>query len=41
VVGISSSRDYLEGLMLKVEKDAARIANDHGAEVADSFVEIS
>ncbi len=41
VVSISGSRDYLEGLMLKVEKDAARIANDHGAELADSFVDIT
>jgi len=39
VVGVSDSRAYLEGLMRNVERRATRIANDHGAEVADSFVE--
>ncbi|MGA8764757.1 MAG: DUF503 domain-containing protein [Candidatus Sulfotelmatobacter sp.] len=39
VVGISHSRDYLDGLMKNVERAATRIANNHGAEVADSFVE--
>jgi uncharacterized protein len=39
VVSISDSRDYLDGLMKKVEHQATRIANNHGAEVADSFVE--
>jgi uncharacterized protein YlxP (DUF503 family) len=39
VVGISDSRDYLDGLMKNVERQATRIANNHGAEVADSFVE--
>ena len=39
VVGISSSRDYLEGLMKNVERMAARIANNHGAEITDSYVE--
>ena len=39
VVSISSSHDYLDGLMKKVERAAMRIANNHGAEVADSFVE--
>jgi uncharacterized protein len=39
VVSISHSRDYLDGLMTKVERAAMRIANNHGAEVADSFVE--
>jgi uncharacterized protein YlxP (DUF503 family) len=39
VVSISSSRDYLDGLMNKVERLATRIANNHGAEIADSFVE--
>jgi uncharacterized protein len=39
VVSISSSRDYLEGLMKKVEHAATRIANNHGADVADSWVE--
>jgi uncharacterized protein len=39
VVSISHSRDYLDGLMKKVESAATRIANNHGAEIADSFVE--
>lgn len=39
VVSISDSRDYLDGLIRKVERAAVRIANNHGAEVADSFVE--
>lgn len=40
VAGISSSRDYLSGLMQQVERAASRIANDNGAEITDSFVEI-
>jgi uncharacterized protein len=39
VVSISSSRDYLDGLMKNVERHATRIANNHGAEIADSFLE--
>ena len=39
IVSISGSRDYLEGLMHNVEREATRIANNAGAEVADSFVE--
>ena len=39
VVAISSSRDYLQGLMDKVERAANRIANNHGAEVSDSDLE--
>jgi uncharacterized protein YlxP (DUF503 family) len=39
VVSISDSRDYLDGLMKNVERAATRIANNHGADVADSFVE--
>jgi uncharacterized protein YlxP (DUF503 family) len=39
VVSVSASRDYLDGLMKKVERAAMRIANNHGADVADSFVE--
>jgi uncharacterized protein YlxP (DUF503 family) len=38
-VAISHSRDYLEGLMRNVERAATRIANNHGAEIADSFVD--
>jgi uncharacterized protein len=40
VVSISSSRDYLSGLMQQVERAASRIANDSGAEITDSFVEV-
>jgi uncharacterized protein len=39
VVSISDSRDYLDGLMKNVERQATRIANNRGAEIADSFVE--
>lgn len=39
VVCVSDSHDYLDGLMKKVERAAMRIANNHGAEIADSFVE--
>jgi uncharacterized protein len=39
VVSISPSRDYLRGLMEKVERSATRIANNAGADVTDSFVE--
>ncbi len=39
VVSISASRDYLDGLMKNVENAATRIANNNGAEIADSFVE--
>ena len=39
VVSISSSRDYLDGLMKNVERQAARIANNHGAELVDSYLE--
>jgi uncharacterized protein len=37
VTAISRSRDYLIGLMRQVENAAVRIANDLGAEVADSW----
>ncbi len=39
VVAVSGSHDYLDGLMKNVERAATRIANNHGAELADSFVE--
>jgi uncharacterized protein YlxP (DUF503 family) len=39
VVAISSSRQYLDGLMKQVESAATRIANNHGAEITDSFVD--
>jgi hypothetical protein len=39
VVSVSPSRDYLDGLIKNVERAAGRIANNYGAEIADSFVE--
>ena len=39
VVSVSDSRDYLDGLMMAVERQAMKIANNAGAEVADSWVE--
>ena len=39
VVSISESRDYLQGLMSSVERHAAKLANNAGAELTDSFVE--
>jgi uncharacterized protein YlxP (DUF503 family) len=39
IVSISASRDYLGGLMKNVEDAATRIANNHGAQLADSFLE--
>ena len=39
VVSISDSRDYLDRLMNNVERAATRIANNHGADISDSFVE--
>jgi hypothetical protein len=39
VVSVSPSRDYLDGLVKRVEQAATRIANNHGADVADSYVE--
>lgn len=39
VVSISSSREYLEGLMHNVERHAMRTANNSGGEVTDSFLD--
>ena len=39
VVAISSSRDYLDGLMRNVERFAARAANNAGGEITDSFLD--
>jgi uncharacterized protein YlxP (DUF503 family) len=39
VVSVSDSRDYLDGLMKNVERMAARLANNGGADITDSFVE--
>jgi uncharacterized protein YlxP (DUF503 family) len=39
IVSISSSRDYLDGLMKNVERHATRVANNAGGDVSDAFVE--
>lgn len=39
VVAVSRSRDYLHGLIEEVERAARRMANELGAELADSFWE--
>ena len=39
VVSISDSRAYLAGLMQNVEREAAKLANNAGAEIVDSFVD--
>jgi uncharacterized protein YlxP (DUF503 family) len=39
VAAISGSRDYLTGLMKKVEDAAVRISNDLGAQVSDCWWE--
>jgi len=39
VVSVSDSRDYLDGLMKNVERQAARIANNGGAEITDTYLE--
>lgn len=39
VVSVSDSRDYLQGLMNNVEREAAKLANNVGAEVVDSIIE--
>jgi uncharacterized protein len=37
IAAISSSRDYLRGLMTEVEQAAVRLAAENGAEVRDAF----
>src|ERR1043166_7920256 len=39
VAAISASRDYLDGLMKNVEREAIKTANNAGADVVDSFVD--
>jgi uncharacterized protein len=39
VVSISDSRHYLDGLMKNVERASTRMANNHGADITDTFVE--
>lgn len=40
IAAISSSREYLTGLLTEVESAAHRIANGLGAEISDSYCEI-
>jgi len=40
VVAVSESRDYLRGLMDKVERAATRAANNAGGDVVDTYVEM-
>lgn len=37
IAAISNSRDYLTGLMSKIEDAAHRHANDRGAEISDAY----
>jgi uncharacterized protein len=37
IAAISSSRDYLRGLMEEIEQAATRLATENGAEITDSF----
>jgi uncharacterized protein YlxP (DUF503 family) len=37
IAAISSSRDYLRGLMAEVEQAAVRLAAENGAEIRDAF----
>ena len=39
VVSISSSREYLDGLMRSVERYAIRAANNGGGEITDAFLD--
>lgn len=39
VVSVSDSRDYLDGLMTNVEREATKLANNAGAEITDSWKE--
>ena len=39
IVSVSNSKDYLDGLMKSVERAAMRLANNGGADVADSYIE--
>ena len=37
IAAVSSSRDYLRGLMQEVEQAATRLAIENGAEIQDTF----
>lgn len=39
IAAISASKDYLRGQMQQAEEASIRIAETHGAQVSDSFVE--
>ena len=39
IVSVSTSKDYLDGLMQNVEREAGHIASSTGAEVTDTFLD--
>lgn len=39
VVSVSTSKDYLDGLMQNVEREAGHIASSTGAEITDTFLD--
>lgn len=39
IAAISPSRDYLTGLLRQVEDACTRIAENHGAQISDSYME--
>jgi hypothetical protein len=39
VVSVSPSKDYLDGLMQNVEREAGHIAASTGAEITDTFLD--
>src|SRR5260370_34209084 len=39
VVAISDSRDYLQGLMQNVEREATKLANNAGAQIVESSLD--
>ncbi len=39
IAAISPSRDYLVGQMQQVEQACIRIAENHGAQISDSYIE--
>jgi len=39
IAAVSSSREYLAGQMREVEQTCSRIAENHGGQVSDAFVE--
>ena len=39
IVAVSSSRDYLRGMMEELERAVVRLAGEHGAEISDAWWE--